>query len=161
MRLLLVRHADAGDRDPDRWPDDSRRPVTARGRRQMRRTARWIRRRALVATGLLASPWTRAWESARILSERGAGPAPVTVAALAAPPDLTALQAALGRPPGDAVLILVGHQPWLGALAALLLTGRPDGLAIDFPKSAVLGLELDRLRAGGARLECFWRPRGE
>jgi phosphohistidine phosphatase len=161
MRVLLLRHADAGDRDPNRWPDDTLRPLTARGRRRQRRAARWILRRGLVATRLFSSPWVRAWETALILTERGAGPTPVAVPALAASPDLAAIEAALGRLTGRAVVHLVGHEPWLGQLAAILLTGRADGLAIDFPKSGILGLELDRLAPGQARLECFWRPRSE
>ena len=161
MRLLLLRHADAGDQDPARWPDDTLRPLAPRGRRCQRRAARWVHRRGLVATRLLSSPWVRAWESALIVAEQGAGPAPVAAPALAAPPDLAALERALGPQDRAAVLHLVGHQPWLGELAAMLLTGTPDGLAIDFPKSGVLGLELDRVAPGRARLEWFWRPRGE
>ena len=33
MLLLLVRHADAGDRDPAQWPDDTLRPLTDKGRK--------------------------------------------------------------------------------------------------------------------------------
>ena len=32
MQLLLIRHARAGDQDPDRWPDDRLRPLTNLGR---------------------------------------------------------------------------------------------------------------------------------
>ena len=33
MLLLLVRHAHAGDRDPNQWPDDRDRPLTDKGRK--------------------------------------------------------------------------------------------------------------------------------
>ena len=56
------------------------------------------------------------------------------------------------------LIALVGHEPWLGELAALLLVG--DGhLDIDFAKSAVLGLHTERLAPGSATLDFFWRPK--
>ncbi len=157
MRLLLIRHADAGDRDPGRWPDDSQRPLTDRGRKRHRRVARKLRRRGLVPTLVLASPWLRAWETAVLTAEVSGGPAPVTTPALAAAPEVRALAAAIG-PAAEAKLVaLVGHEPWLGELASLLLTGDPHRLTVDFPKSGVLGLSLETLAAGGAVLEFFWR----
>jgi phosphohistidine phosphatase SixA len=54
---------------------------------------------------------------------------------------------------------LVGHSPWIEELAALLLTGSADGLAIDFPKSGLLGVEADRMEAKGAALRFFLRPK--
>ena len=33
MLLLLIRHANAGDRDPQRWPADRDRPLTDKGRK--------------------------------------------------------------------------------------------------------------------------------
>jgi phosphohistidine phosphatase SixA len=55
----------------------------------------------------------------------------------------------------------VGHEPWTGELASLLLTGDPHRLTVDFPKSGVLGLGTEELSAGGAVLEFFLRPKGE
>lgn len=160
MQLLLIRHADAGDRDPSLWPDDTLRPLTDKGRRRHRRVARRLRRRDLVPTLLLASPWLRAWQTAVITTELTRGAAPLASPALAEAPDLARLAAAIGTPDPDAVVALVGHEPWLSQLAALLLTGEPGGLVLDFPKSGVLGLEADQLAPAAATLRFFWRPRG-
>jgi phosphohistidine phosphatase len=157
MHLLLIRHADAGDRDPALWPDDTLRPVSDRGRRQHRRVARRLRRRGLRPTLHLSSPWLRAWQSAQLIAEHARAAAPVGCPALAAAPELRALARAIGPQPPEAVVALVGHEPWLSELAALLLTGQTDGLRLDFPKSGVVGLETDGLEAGGARLSFFWR----
>lgn len=157
MQLLLIRHADAGERDAMRWPDDTQRPLTDKGRKRHRRLARRLRRRGLVPTLLLASPWLRAWQTAQLTAEQARGTAPVACPALAAPPDLEALARAAGPQPPDAIVALVGHEPWLGELAAELLTGSRAGLRIAFPKSGVLGLELDGFQPGAATLGFFWR----
>jgi phosphohistidine phosphatase len=156
MQLLLIRHADAGERDPLRWPDDALRPLTARGRKRHRRVAKRLRRRGLVPTLLLSSPWLRAWETAELVSELTGAPPPVACPALAGPPDVPAIAAAVGRLRRDTILALVGHEPWLGELGSLLLTGDARRLSIVFPKSGVLGLTADAVEANGAALAFLW-----
>lgn len=160
MRLLLIRHADAGDRDPAQWPDDTQRPITEKGRRRHRRVARRLKRRDMVPSLLVSSPWMRAWQSAHLTAEYAGGPIPVAAPALAAPPDLEQLEKAIGNPGPDAIVVMVGHEPWLSELASLLLTGEPGLLAIDLPKSGVLTLTCETLAAGRATLESLWRPKG-
>ena len=157
MRLLLIRHADAGDRDPALWPDDTQRPMSERGRKRHRRVARKLRRRELVPTLLLASPWLRAWQTAALTADTSGCPAPVGCPALASAPLLRALASAIGPATDNKLVALVGHEPWLGELASLLLTGDAHRLSINFPKSGVLGLSAESLGAGAARLEFFWR----
>ncbi len=161
MLLLLMRHAEAEPRDPARWPDDARRPLVERGRRRQRRMSRRLRRRGIVPDLLLASPWARAWETAEIVSDVVGCPTPVACEALAGPPDLPRLGEAVGARDPDSVVALVGHEPWLGELGALLLTGRPSGLAIDFPKSGILAIRAERLEPTSGTLMFFWRPRGD
>ncbi|MEO8139141.1 MAG: histidine phosphatase family protein [Gemmatimonadota bacterium] len=161
MHLLLIRHADAGDADPSLWPDDSLRPLTEKGLRRHLKVARRISRQKRTPALLLSSPWLRAWQTAQLTAEHTGGPAPVACPALAAAPSLRALAAALGRRPHDAIVALVGHEPWLGELGSLLLTGDARRLTILFPKSGVLGVEVGSLDAGGGALEFFWRPKGE
>lgn len=161
MRLILIRHAEAGDRDPSRWPDDTERPLTDKGRRRHRRVAKRLKRRGLVPTLLLTSPWLRAWQTAEITATYAGGPAPLAAAALAANPSLEQLEQAVGLPEADAVIALVGHEPWLGELASLLLAGEPHRVTSDFPKSGVLGLECESLSPGSAVLQFLWRPRNE
>ena len=64
MLLLLIRHAHAGERDPDRWPDDRDRPLTDKGRKIQRKMSRALGKLDLVPTMVLASPWARAAETA-------------------------------------------------------------------------------------------------
>jgi len=159
MQLLLIRHADAGERDPALWPDDTLRPLSEKGRKRHRRVARRLRRRGLVPTLLLSSPWLRAWQTAVITTELTKAPAPLANPALAEDPDLARFAAAIGPQPPEAVIGLVGHEPWLGELASLLLTGDAHRVAIDLPKSGVLGLAAEEVAPGAARLTFMWRPK--
>jgi phosphohistidine phosphatase len=161
VQLLIVRHADAGDRDPTRWPDDSLRPLSSRGRKRHRRVARRLRRRGWIPTLLLSSPWLRAWETAELTAAVLGCPAPVACEALADTPDLARIAAAIGTPDAGGIVAMVGHEPWTGELTSLLLTGDLGRLAIDFPKSGVIGLEAEEIAPGSAVLEFFARPKGE
>jgi len=161
MQLLIIRHADAGERDPSRWPDDTLRPLSPKGEKRHKRVARRLRRRGLVPTLLLSSPWLRAWQTAEITAAVTGSPAPVSCEPLAETPNLARIAAAVGNPGDDAIVALVGHEPWTGELASLLLSGDIHQLAIDFPKSGVMGLELAELDAGGAVLQFLHRPKRE
>lgn len=159
MRLLLIRHADAGERDPDRWPDDSLRPLTEKGERRHQKVAKRIRKLGLRPTLLLSSPWKRAWQTAEITAEELGCSPPVATDVLASPPSLARISSAVGSRDAEDVVALVGHDPWISELAARLLTGQPNGLNVDFPKSGIMLLSLEHVRAGSATLEMFLRPK--
>ena len=161
MHVLLMRHADASVRDPVHLPDDTLRPLTPKGRKTQARVCRALRKRDLIPTVIFSSPWMRAWQTAEIAARLllPGGGEPVECPALADEPDLHRLAACVGEQPPEAVVALVGHEPWLGELASLLLTGEPHRVAIDFPKSGVLGLEAPELKAGKGVLRFFLRPK--
>ncbi len=162
MILLLVRHAHAGERDSMQWPDDTQRPLTRRGREGARRMARRLREQRLIPTLILASPWCRAWQSAELLAAFSDAKAlPVELGALAMTPAIAPIARAIGPQDTAAIVALVGHEPWLGQLASLLLVGRREALAVDFPKAGVLGLEIGELSRGQAQLRFFLRPKQE
>jgi phosphohistidine phosphatase len=160
MLLLLNRHAHAGNRDPAQWPDDRDRPLTEKGRKVQAEVSRWLRKRDLTPALVLTSPWTRAAQTAQILAEvaRVAQP-PVPCEALADDPDLIRLQEHVGEQPDNAIVAMVGHSPWMEELAAILLGGSASSLRLDFPKSGVMGIRLDRLEQGAGELWLFARPK--
>jgi len=160
MLLLLVRHADAEERDPARWPDDSNRPLTERGRKIQADVSRFLRKRNLSPTLVLTSPWTRAVQTAEILVDVArVGQPPVPCEPLAGEPDLIRLQNFTGSQPGGAIVAMVGHSPWMEDLASLLLGGSTTGIRVDFPKSGVMGIEVDQLEPGSGELRFFLRPK--
>jgi phosphohistidine phosphatase len=114
MDLLLWRHADAepGARDLER-------NLTAKGRKQAKRVAEWLRAWAPRDARILVSPAYRAQQTAEALTKSFA-----TVPALAPGADPQQVLAAAGWPEAKATVLVVGHQPTLGRVAALALTGR-------------------------------------
>ena len=118
MDLYLVRHASAFERDPDRWPDDSMRPLTQDGEEEFRLIARGLARLVSRVDVVLSSPYVRAWRTAQILSEQNSWPAPEASAVLepTLPPEKAA-QDLLSYADARSIAV-VGHRPGLHELAA-------------------------------------------
>ncbi len=163
MLLLLIRHGDAGSRDATKWPDDTERPLTKQGSRQTAKMAKRLRRRGYIPTVLLSSPWVRAWQTAEVVAQEfeDEGLMPEACEPLATMPRIERFVEVIGTPGDEAMIALVGHEPWLGELASRLLTSSTSRLQIDFPKSGVIGIELETVESGAGRLMLFWRPKGE
>ncbi|MCB1916116.1 MAG: histidine phosphatase family protein [Rhodocyclaceae bacterium] len=120
MELLLWRHAEAIDGTPD-----AERPLSDRGHRQARRMAAWLERNQPDALQVIASPALRTRMTADALTRDYRVDERLGTAASAAD-----LMAAAGWPHGTGAVLIVGHQPTLGELAALLLTGEPSGWSV-------------------------------
>jgi phosphohistidine phosphatase len=158
MLLLLVRHANAGDRDPAKWPDDRDRPLTDKGRKAHRRVSRLLGELDLAPTLVLTSPLTRAAQTAEILTETLELEPPVSCDALADSPDLGKLAECTGEQGPGAIVAMVGHSPWMEELAAVLLGGNATSVRMDFPKSGVMGINLEQMAASAGELRFFLRP---
>ncbi len=141
MEVYLVRHAAASERDPDRWPDDSERPLAPEGEEEFRLAARGLARVVPRVDAILSSPYRRAWRTAEILSELDSWPAPEPVAVLE--PTLPPEKAALELEDYSGCVAVVGHRPGLHELAAYLLTGEGDGLEIRLEKGGVACIRFD------------------
>jgi phosphohistidine phosphatase len=113
MDLILWRHAEAEDGSPD-----SARRLTKRGRDQARRMAAWLKPRLPKRCEILVSPATRALETASALGVPFETSVAVGTNAVAAD-----IIAEIGRPTRSKAVLIVGHQPTLGRVAARLLSG--------------------------------------
>lgn len=116
MELILWRHAEAEDGVPDHD-----RALTGKGREQAERMAGFLSERLPKNTRILASPALRAQQTARALTSKF-----VTEPAIGVGATPQAVLAAAGWPHGSGATLLVGHQPWLGEVAALVMTGSAD-----------------------------------
>jgi len=116
--VYVVRHAIAEQRDAERWPDDSKRPLTKQGEERFRSAARGLMRVAPRVDSVLSSPYVRAWRTAEILNEEAGWPEPERCDALEAEraPD-GALEVVRSR---ESVAV-VGHEPFLSGFVSLLL----------------------------------------
>ncbi|MCW5891316.1 MAG: histidine phosphatase family protein [bacterium] len=127
----------------------------------MERATAGLRALGLSFDAIATSPLARAAETAAIVAARLPDvPAPRELEALE--PDVPAAETlrALRLFARSRHVLLVGHEPNLGQLLALLLTGSPDGAAIALKKGACAAVELTALApGGGATLRWLLPPR--
>ncbi|HAT29897.1 MAG TPA: phosphohistidine phosphatase SixA [Janthinobacterium sp.] len=113
MDIILWRHAEAEDGEPD-----MERALTPKGQKQARRMGDWLASQLPDSCRILVSPALRTLQTAEALGRKFKLAA--ELAPGAEPEDI--LKAANWPNAKESVLI-VGHQPTLGQLAALLQTG--------------------------------------
>jgi len=135
--LILWRHAEAEDGVPD-----NTRELTAKGEKQASRMAAWLKSRLPRETKVLTSPATRAIRTARYLVDE-----PEVVRALDVGATPAAVLAAAGWPENGSVVV-VGHQPTLGRVAAFLLSGEEADWVI---KKGAIWWFTNRVRGGEAQ----------
>lgn len=135
MDLILWRHADAED-----GMNDMTRQLTGKGHKQAEKMAAWLRNHVAQPFRVVVSPAVRTRETADYLTDTydiepmiapGGSPASILTAA--------------GWPDAKGTVIVVGHQPALGAAAAFLLAGQEMPWSIK--KSAIWWLS-NRVRLG-------------
>ncbi len=113
MDLILWRHAQAENGTPDHA-----RALTSQGRKQAARMGAWLDRCLPSGCKILVSPTVRTRQTAEALGRKFRIVDDIGPMATAAD-----VLAAAGWPDARGPVLLVGHQPWLGQVASLLLTG--------------------------------------
>jgi phosphohistidine phosphatase len=147
MLVFLIRHAHALDA-----AEDSGRPLSKRGRSQVRTLALFLKQTAVFQPDeLWHSPLARARETAALLGRRlGLRAKLVTVAELESGDGVTVIAERLRK--RRRPLALVGHEPHLSALASLLVAGAAEPSLFVLRKCAVVALERT-----GARWAVRWQ----
>ncbi|MPV57202.1 phosphohistidine phosphatase SixA [Burkholderia sp. HI2761] len=149
MNLILWRHAEA----EDYATSDLARQLTVRGRKDAQTMAKWLRGRLETNTVILASPAARTVQTVEALTDQYR-----TVDALAPGGSVDDVLAAAGWPEGIApTVVIVGHQPTLGSVAAQLIAGGDDSWSVK--KGGIVWLA-SRTRDGSrqAVLRAFLTP---
>ena len=135
MDLILWRHAEAEPGEPDLG-----RRLTAKGLKQAERMGTWLEHHLPDSARILVSPADRAQQTALGLKRKFR-----TVDDLAPGAPVAAVLAAANWPDSRETVVVVGHQPTLGAVASFLLSG--DEAYWSIRKGAVWWLS-SRDRAG-------------
>lgn len=144
MDLVLWRHAEAYDLvGQEDASADLVRELTPRGAKQAARMAAWLDRQLPESTKIFSSPAVRADQTARTLSRKFKIRPELSPSA--AYPDLLKVAQ---WPDGDGTVLLVGHQPSLGALISHLLHFEAEQCAVK--KGAVWWL---RTRERNSQIE--------
>jgi len=113
MDLILWRHAEAEPGEPDLG-----RRLTSKGLKQAERMAQWLDSHLPDTCRVLVSPADRAQQTAVALQRKFR-----TVPELAPGASVAAVLAAANWPDSREPVLIVGHQPTLGAVASFLLSG--------------------------------------
>ena len=159
MELLIVRHAIASERDAQRWPDDTQRPLSARGVRRARQAARGVRKLVQRPARVLSSPLLRARQTAAILTECAGWPR-ASISPLLGPEATAAAVLALLARSQETCIAVVGHQPALGRLLGCCLTGNGARGAFELRKMGIAVVGFDGApRPGHGALRWLVPPR--
>ncbi len=129
MELILWRHAEAEDGVPD-----MKRRLTHKGEKQAEKMADFLRPRLPQHTRILVSPSMRTQQTVMALTRHFD-----TEPAIGPGSDPQAVLSAAGWGEGPGCVLVVGHQPYLGEIAAVLMTGADAPFSIK--KGAVWWLD--------------------
>ena len=146
MNLCFLRHGEAD------WPNwtkpDNERPLTERGRKEMKRVAKFLERLKLVPDVILTSPLPRASQTAEIVGQR-LGIELQIEPALAHGFNIERLRRLLAKRDAECIMI-VGHEPEFSEIIGELTGGKTK-----ISKAGVALLEINRSGTSGTLLWLF------
>jgi phosphohistidine phosphatase len=145
IRIIVLRHGPAAERDPLRWPDDTRRPLTPDGAAATRKSAKGLARYCGKVDRLITSGAVRCRVTAEIVRGDLVNPPPIEVwkelsPGLLAPPIFGRLHRDVRS---NQKVLLVGHEPTLAEFLGVALVGegipfvrlgKGSAACLDFPR---------------------------
>ena len=134
MTLYFLRHGQADWPEWDR-PDDER-PLTKKGKKEMRRVARFLGDLQVAPSLILSSPLPRAWQTAAIVAE--SLDVEVREEAALGPGFNAAKLKTILRRHQDAELMIVGHEPDFSTVIQALTGG-----SVKLAKAGLARVELE------------------
>ena len=146
MKLCFLRH---GEADWPNWdkPDDER-PLTERGRKEMKRVVKFLQRLKFSADAILTSPLPRASQTAEIVAKR-LGIELKTEPALAHGFNVERLRRLFAKVDADCIMV-VGHEPEFSEVIKKLTGGE-----VKLSKAGVALLEVNSGCTAGELLWLF------
>ena len=161
MKLLLVRHADAGDADSfaRTGKPDHKRPLSPKGHEQMRYAVRGLQKLVSGCNAVVSSPYTRAVSTAEVV--RVAFEIPELLLTETLEPDALPedFERWMRQQPRHDLVAAVGHEPNLGILASWLTSGTRSP-NIEFRKGGACLIAFGRrARKGEGALRWLMGPK--
>jgi phosphohistidine phosphatase len=161
MNLYLLRHGIAVDPSAPDFARDAERPLTPKGRRRLRQIAEAMGALKISFDLILSSPYVRAKQTAEIVAKALKRRKKVKFTDELTPGGnpRSVIQQLNDLRPRPKSILLVGHEPYLSKLIALLTAGN-TAMEIDLKKGSLCKLETESLRyARCATLVCLLAPR--
>lgn len=155
MKIYLLRHAIAKERNIQKYPNDDR-PLTHAGAKQMHKIARGIARICSKTDVIFCSPMKRTFETAEILKGYVKSKAAIKISrALLPETNITSKIKFLKRLKNKKSIFIVGHEPDLSELLAFQCKGNTKFMEIEKG-----GLVLTMLgKTGNLQLKEFISPK--
>ncbi len=150
MNLYIVRHAIAVEQGTPEYKEDRLRPLTGKGKEKMQRIAKGLKALKTELNLIMTSPYLRTVETAEILREAFSLEKRDVVETMhLAPMEFSnKLVNLINKDYADVENIaLVGHEPSLGTLASMLISG-DHNLSLTLKKGSVCHLSVDSLHYG-------------
>lgn len=159
MMLYVLRHGEAEAASEN--GEDAARRLTSRGRDRMRAAAVGMRALKLRFDAIVTSPLVRAAETAEIVAVCcGCSDPPHVLDALSGVTPPNELASALAPFAHNENVLVVGHEPQLGSLVSVLLTGSANGFHVKLKRGGCVALELpNHFERGGAELRWMMTQR--
>jgi phosphohistidine phosphatase len=149
MNLFILRHGIAAEPDAPGIKTDAERPLIPKGEQRLREAAAAMERMELSFDAIISSPYLRAKQTAEIVAKHFK-----LQKKLAFSDDLipggnpqALIRQINDLKPAPENILLVGHEPYLGRLIALLAAGTPTAM-IEMKKGSLCKLEAEELECG-------------
>ena len=149
MNLYLLRHGIAVDPSVPDFARDAERPLTPKGKRRLRQITQAMTALKISFDVIFSSPYVRAAETAEIVAKAFKRQKQLKFTGDLKPagnPKLL-IQLLDDLQPEAENILLVGHEPYLSQLIALLTAGNTS-LEIDLKKGGLCKLEVETLSYG-------------
>ena len=158
MELYILRH---GKAEPygNRYPSDSVRPLTSRGKRRTKRSAKGMKAANVNVDLIVSSPLLRARQTAEIVHE-GLGIAePIEFSDTLAAGNVGGILSAIDARSSLSGLMLVGHEPTLSELISTMASGSHH-TAFNLKPGGMCKLDVTGIHYGQrATIEWFVTPK--
>jgi phosphohistidine phosphatase len=161
MNLYLLRHGLAVEPGTPGYARDADRPLTPEGKQKLQKIARAMKTLELEFDRIVSSPYLRARQTAEIIAERLKPCQKLELSGTLAPDGSSRklIELLNGLEPPPKSVLLVGHEPYLSGLIALLISGH-QGASIVMKKAGLASLRLASLHHGRcAELEWLLTPK--
>ncbi len=147
MKIYILRHGIAVDRGSPDYAQDSDRPLTPKGERELLKIAEAMEALELRFDVILSSPYVRARQTAEIVADifdvRSKLEFSDNLTPSGSPKKL--VNEINDKAPKS--ILLVGHEPYLSQFVSLLVAG-DSGLALTLKKGGLCKLSSESLTAG-------------
>ncbi len=149
MNLYLLRHGIAVDPSVPDFANDAERPLTPKGKRRLLQIAGAMAALKISFDVILSSPYVRAAETAAIVARslKRRKQLKFTDDLMPGGNPKMLIQLINDLRPRPKNILLVGHEPYLSKLIALLTAGNTN-MEIDLKKGSLCKLEAESLRCG-------------